>query len=418
MKRFLPILFLAVGLLLALGWLAVSRFSNGRQYPVYSSLRTDPQGAKVLYDSLSMSQNLHVTRIVEKLNPLPESDNVTLLNLGQKAASLKSIDRTALGQWEAKVRRGMRLVVALNSEVPLENTIRNRLSKKGNLSKHPQESNQNTNDYGTNALFQIKAASTNESVFALIEKQWGFQFVAELPISPPLLSSIGKTEIQSALLKGNLPLPQQLQWHPAFSFDSLDPSWHIIYTWKEHPVIIERSFGQGSIVLCASSHLFVNLAMRESRQADLLAWILGSNTDVAFDETHLGVVENPGVATLLHKYHLEQVLIILALLAGLFVWKSAVPFGPGQESSGSDERINPVAGQKTSAGFNNLLKRSIPEKQLLVVCCEEWKKSLPAGKRIHKDKIAQAQALAQQSTARHASSALPSLYRDICRILS
>ena len=84
-------------------------FSSGSVYPEYSSLRTDPMGAKLLYDSLSALPGLTVERSYVPMALLPQ-DGVTLLLLG--------IDPDHIGEaWiqpvEDLARRGNRVAVAL-----------------------------------------------------------------------------------------------------------------------------------------------------------------------------------------------------------------------------------------------------------------------------------------------------------------
>ena len=49
-------------------------------------------------------------------------------------------------------------------------------------------------------------------------------------------------------------------------------------------------------MLSSDSYFLSNEAIRKERHADLLAWLVGLNARVLFDETHLGVSESPGVA--------------------------------------------------------------------------------------------------------------------------
>jgi hypothetical protein len=67
-------------------------------------------------------------------------------------------------------------------------------------------------------------------------------------------------------------------------------------------VVVERQVGRGTIVMASDSYFLSNEALQRDRHADLLAWLVGSGTQVVFDEAHLGIVEKPGVATLMRKY--------------------------------------------------------------------------------------------------------------------
>ncbi|MGA2555338.1 MAG: hypothetical protein ABSG04_03605, partial [Verrucomicrobiota bacterium] len=108
----------------------------------------------------------------------------------------------------------------------------------------------------------------------------------------------------------------------------MDTNWQTLYQRKGHPVIVQRAFGPGSLVLSTDSYFLSNEALRRERHAELLAWLVGPHPDVIFDETHLGVEERPGVAGLMRQYHLQGVLLALALIAALFIWRNSLPLVP------------------------------------------------------------------------------------------
>src|SRR5690242_16610719 len=63
-------------------------FAAGDVYPEYSSMRTDPRGTKVLYESLRQLPGLRVQRNFQPLdlNPLPGT-GITVLMLGYAAGA-------------------------------------------------------------------------------------------------------------------------------------------------------------------------------------------------------------------------------------------------------------------------------------------------------------------------------------------
>ena len=178
--------------------------------------------------------------------------------------------------------------------------------------------------------------------------------------------------------KTDLPLPQKLDWHSGLVFYHLDHAWRTIYTRGADPVMIERSFGGGSVVIATDSYFVSNEAMAKDRHADLLVWLIGANRNIVFDEAHLGVVETSGVATLMRKYRLHGLAAGLILLAALFIWKNSLSLVPPHVEA---ERREYIAGKDSAAGFVNLLRRSIAPRDLLGTCYVEWKKSVgPSGK--------------------------------------
>ncbi len=105
---------LAVALLLGAGFtwgilqLLKTQFSAGDFYPEYSSLRSDPKGAKLLFDSLSRMPGLSVTRNYLPLEYFPGKASVLLLGVGPGA-----LDKDFVQRAEGLAQRGSRVVVAM-----------------------------------------------------------------------------------------------------------------------------------------------------------------------------------------------------------------------------------------------------------------------------------------------------------------
>jgi hypothetical protein len=180
--------------------------------------------------------------------------------------------------------------------------------------------------------------------------------------------------------KTDADLPASVAWHTALYFERPGTNWTMIYARDNHPVLIERKFGSGSLVFSADSYFLSNEALRKERHPKLLAWLAGRNATVLFDETHLGLLEEPGIAALVRKYRLHGLVVGIALLAGLFVWKNTASFVPPYDEDIVETRGDAVAGRDSAAGFVNLLRRSIPSAELLSVCFAEWKKTRAHGR--------------------------------------
>jgi hypothetical protein len=88
------------------------RFATGEVYPEYSSLRSSPAGAKLLYDSLSRMRGLSVTRNYFPLQYIEGSD-ATIFLLGLNAAQFAADEYLDI---ERLAARGNRLVIALTWE--------------------------------------------------------------------------------------------------------------------------------------------------------------------------------------------------------------------------------------------------------------------------------------------------------------
>ena len=130
----------------------------------------------------------------------------------------------------------------------------------------------------------------------------------------------------------------------------------------------ERPLGAGSIVLVGNSYPLSNEGLREQHDAALLIKLVGTAKEVVFDENHFGVVETGSVTKLMRKYHLEGMLAVLAIVAGLFIWRSSSSLLPSRAPR-SDQA---VSGRDSLDGMTALLRRGIAERDLLRVCYKEW----------------------------------------------
>ena len=74
---------------------------------------------------------------------------------------------------------------------------------------------------------------------------------------------------------------------------------------------------------------------------------------------------------LIRKYHLEAALGMLFAIAGLFIWRNASAFLPPRNPRTSVR----VTGRDSQEGLTALLRRNIPEDQLLSTCWKEWSRS-------------------------------------------
>jgi hypothetical protein len=88
------------------------RFATGTVYPEYSSLRSNPSGAKLLYDSLARTPGVVVSRNYFPLEYL-EENRATVFLLGANAALFAADPDPYLNTVERLAGRGNRLVAAL-----------------------------------------------------------------------------------------------------------------------------------------------------------------------------------------------------------------------------------------------------------------------------------------------------------------
>jgi hypothetical protein len=202
--------------------------------------------------------------------------------------------------------------------------------------------------------------------------------IAFLPVPPQPISSNAKQSrlevrwgIKMAYREG-VPVRGAIPRQTALYFDP-SPQWATL----SQRDAVERDFGKGSVVLVADSYFLSNEGLREARDTDLIARLVGPARHVVFDENHFGVAETGSVAKLMRKYRLEGAVLVLVVVAGLFLWRSASSFLPPRPTRSAQA----VMGFDSFEGLAALLRRGIAEKDLLNTCFAEWRKSAPKGSR-------------------------------------
>ena len=143
------------------------------------------------------------------------------------------------------------------------------------------------------------------------------------------------------------------------------------------------------MVVLADAYLLTNEAMWKSRQTGLLIWLIGAGDQVIFDESHLGVSDQPGVTSLVARYRLHGVLVAILLVFALFVWRHSCPLVPASAQSSDSVQAAPA---ESGTSLAALVRRAIPESQLLAVSVQEWKRNA----RSDHETIARVEAIARQ----------------------
>ena len=366
MKRYLPIILLMASMAaLAFGVVQLFelRFEAGDVYPEDSSLRSDPLGAMAFYESLARLPGFSVRRDFSTANRLPEGRETTYFLLATSINTWRQVPEATFREIEQFVTGGGRLVITMFPESA--RSLRP-------LDRERVES----------------GAKDQKARITSFRERWGVDFqIIDRTRGPDDAYAPARVRNESGS-----PVPETLDWHCGIVFTNLNQAWKPIYTRGTDAVVIERQFGRGAVVIATDSYFLSNEAMRKDRHADLLAWFVGAGRNVIFDEAHLGVTEAPGVATLMRKYHLYWFLAGLILLAGLFIWMNSVSLVPLHTRRQAQDY---VPGKDAAAGFDNLLRRSIPTRDLLAPCFNEWKKSVVQTGKYSSARVQQAEAAFQ-----------------------
>lgn len=181
--------------------------------------------------------------------------------------------------------------------------------------------------------------------------------------------------------------------------------WQVIASDRRgRAVAVEQRRGHGSIALVTDAYVFSNEGLLRQRNTKLLTTVIGNNTQVIFDEYHLGLSESEGVISLARRYRLHGFAAGLLLLATLIVWRNSSSFLPQTSEPAAEE----VSGRDTGAGLTSVLRRAIPPREILLVCVGEWKRSLHA--RIPHHVLEQVDSMAKDDPVK--------AYRKIARFLN
>ena len=255
--------------------LFVLRYEQGDVYPPYSSLRADPLGAKILATALGELPGVEVRRNFRPLPKLRPRDPVTLVYAGVARHSYWTDDE--LLAFDDLVVRGSRAVFTFfPCEQPPSDSEERRADgseqqkkkaraaeeKKG---KKEKKTTDKKKDAEGEKPDQEDETSKTLLPFETVARRWGFAF-DYLPG--------GKTrsfDRHAALVEPGGHLEPDISWHSALYFKDLKPQWKVLYMCDTRPVVIERTFGRGSIILAADSFFLSNEALRSERHSRLIS---------------------------------------------------------------------------------------------------------------------------------------------------
>ena len=401
--RFAVLAGIAAGLLLIAGLvhLFLLRFQAGDIYPPYSSLRADPLGAKAFYESLTRCPNLSVSRNHQDLTSLDLSSDTTLLFLGDTVSFEPNDDYipgAIVGWLEGFVRRGGRLVITLQprtwappdpSDDAVEPEDEEEKSEVGSLPRVARGQKSEDGGQDLEVESQDEGSATNQvpekdagkpprkrhREFVL--KEDGFEgnmaLTNWLGTAFALMPPSGSASATLGAEPDFSDLPPSLSCHTFLCFSNAAPAWKAVYRRNGNPVMMERRVGKGSFVLSTMSFFSSNEALRDERRPELLAWLIGRNRHVIFDETHHGIFESRGMTWLMRKYRLSWLGIGLLVLAGLFIWQNGTSLVPAETARAAPDVAR---GKGSTSGLVNILRRHVATDTVLELCVKEWKRTL------------------------------------------
>ncbi|MDO8544314.1 MAG: DUF4350 domain-containing protein [Opitutaceae bacterium] len=323
------------------------RVARGDVFPPYSTLRADPLGARAFHDALARLPQLHVERRLHPLARVEPMPPRTIVLAGIDRSHWARFTVAELNALESAVRAGSRLVLAMRGDILTaeeRRMAREKTAEKAAKKKRASSKFKRTAEYGD------------------LRQRWGIA-INDRKVGPADAGAIRAADADPAL-------PETIAWRSDLSFDIEGGApWRAIYQRGSAAVLLERPFGRGTIVMAAGSYFLSNEALQRDRATALLSWLVGPNRHIAFEEGHLGVIVEPGIAALARRYGLGAAFFTLLLLAGLFIWQRVAAFVPAAESepAGFALSYNPAA------GLEALLRRSVPVAELGTACLDEWR---------------------------------------------
>lgn len=389
-----------LGIVLAFGFLEIleKRLQDGDIYPHYSSLRSDPLGTSALYESLEGVEGLSVRRNIKHLNQLGYLDSETcLLLVGYPRDEFPEIRAPKDSPVMKAVREGGRLVIAMNPRLvgrsfrPVrsqeeDDWFERRRKLRERKIREEQGAGEDSEDKSSTEVEEDQDDSE------LDEEEEEFEEAMSEALGPRLTAKLG-FDIQDEVEEerpdsgwevtpgesiSTETLPKELPlWYSPYRFETSAKPWRTVLEVDEKPVVIERPFGKGAIVVASDSFFLSNEALHFGAEPGFLLWLLGGKTKIVFDETIHGTQETGGAMKLIRRYRLHGFLFGLMAFVALWAWRSASPLSPGSEAleRGLIDGRGVVAGEDTGDGFINLLRRSVSSKALLRQCLSTWKTS-------------------------------------------
>lgn len=358
--------------ILGLGRLFVLRFKTGDIYPAYSSLRSDPLGTMVFYESLKHTGRIAVARNFGPLKSIRTDPPVTLFYLGVPASFLSLHSPELIRSLQALAAGGGRLVLTLNPQRERARASLTDEDRETQRAANRQPQGDSSESSPEKDTARTADNSAKDPVWT-IESRWHVSAAYDRSLEKPDRIYLNPDYAESGL-------PPVISRHSTLCFEDLSADWRVIYQTGGRPVVIEKSFGRGQIVLLADTFWASNEALRDERHPGLLAWLVGLHSQVVFDEAHLGMREAPGVVALARRNRLHWPLMGIVLLAILFVWKHAVPLVPPPEGDPAEPTGAAASAKDYTQGLISLLYRSISQSKILETAMDQWQKDLPQNK--------------------------------------
>ena len=322
--------------------LAMAHQNQSNTSDMGSSLREDPYGTSLLFDSYA--------RASYQVNRSQDEDTLTDQNAGKTTAFF--IGGDALGDWESG--NGDSTLGKLSGR------LEDFLSRGGRV-----------------VLIQPNGKLKSKSQGWDVENIWNKTPHESGPtwISPDLREMPAGSEMM--YLGADVPsLKTDAHWTtlyagPAEANAKVDTKAET----SAHVYMGMRRAGNGELIAASQESFLLNEAIKKHPNPVLLDFLTGGRPVIWVDETLHGLRQNQGVLWLVQRYRLQPALMLFwaALLALLWSMSGDLVRRPKRNQNG--QIVRQV--ESAAVAARHLLQRSIPAEQVVAECWEQYRRRSP-----------------------------------------
>jgi len=321
----LLLLLLFAGFVGGICWVFALQFSRGASYPAASSLRAEPNGTMLLYESLERMPGLQVRRHLDPLRRLrssPERSLLFVLNADAEVAADTDL--------HAFVSAGGRVV--FQPSVP---------DRRRTAPEEPE-----LEASATPTPLPLDSAALPLRVRRIEGAEPGVALRSAVETGAPL-DIVWPQGSLFVLPKGGTPS-------------------EVLYRQDGKPVVLRVRQGKGEWILLADAYPLENHTLFSEAPSEWIAWLMQDRSDIYFHEYHFGIQQARGIMTLIRSSGLTGLLVAMAIPFLLLLWRGAVPLLPALDETKEPQR---TAKSRLDA-FRDLLTRHLPDSEILDHCLQ------------------------------------------------
>lgn len=346
---FIIMALLILSFLVSASFILKGRFEKGDVYPRYSSLRHDPMGTSILFDSFKKTGCTVEILTEEKFPEIMNPQDTILFILSPKFAHFPDNEADRIAGF---ILSGGRVFMTADNENGLMDFFDTGIDMPECERKHAEGNEEIKKDPE-----REKAGKKKGEIEERIEEK-GEDGDEKEPCLQDAIQVAGFDFSPDSI--------------PVFGEKSLITRWPRAVTVLSsgHDVMLLLSHGKGDIIISTESYFISNESLAKMPPVTFLSWIMGGRTHVLVDEYHHGVLSKKGVSFLLRKYHLYWFIAYLALISLISLWHILPTFRkplPRESTPGANIR-------SSLDGYTHLLTRTIPRKGMLDISMDQWLK--------------------------------------------